>query len=246
MDLRMAAPTFLRRRKVNLSFHTKVVLWATLSLIILGFLATFLLESGNLLKDEPFLTKVLASYFQSVTPRTAGFNTMDTGRLTNAMLMLVFILMFIGASPASCGGGIKTTSFSIQLGSFLAALRGRKRVELFKRVVSSEVVSGALAITLTSLIVVLSGVMLLSITELGEHSHTEVRGSFLELTFEVISAFGTVGLSTGITPRLSRLGRLIITFIMFIGRVGPLSMAIAIRPTGERRYEYAEENLMVG
>lgn len=246
IDLRMAAAAKLSRRKSRLSFHTKVVLWTTLSLIIFGFLATFLLEIDNLLKDKPFLTKILAAYFQAVTPRTAGFNTLDTGRLTNATLMLVFILMFIGASPTSCGGGIKTTSFSIQLGAFWAALRGRERLELFKRFVSSEVVSRASAVTLTSLIVVLIGVMLLSITELGEHSHTEVRGSFLELTFEVISAFGTVGLSTGVTPKLSTLGRLIITFIMFIGRAGPLSMAIAIRPTGERRYEYAEENLMVG
>ena len=246
MDLKTAVAAKLKRRKGRLSFHTKVVLWATLSLIIFGVAATFLLESGNLLEDKPFLTKVLASYFQSVTPRTAGFNTLDTGRLTNATLMLVFILMFIGASPASCGGGIKTTSFSIQIGSLLSALRGRERVELFKRAVSKEVVAGALAITLTSLIVVLIGVMLLSITELGEHSHTEVRGSFLELTFEVISAFGTVGLSTGVTQNLSMLGKLIITIIMFVGRVGPLSIYVAIRPPREHRYEYAEENLMVG
>lgn len=246
MDLRIAAAAKLSRRKGRLSFHTKVVLWATLSLIIFGAVATFLLESENLLKDKPLKTWVLTSYFQSVTPRTAGFNTLDTGRLTNATLMLIFILMFIGASPASCGGGIKTTSFSIQLGAFLAALRGRERVELFKRAVSKGVVAGALAITLTSLVVVLIGVMLLSITELGGHSHIEVRGRFLELTFEVISAFGTVGLSTGVTQTLSTLGRLIITVIMFIGRVGPLSVVIAIRPAGERRYEYAEENLMVG
>ena len=241
---------FGNRRKGNpysFTFHTKVVLTATAILILIGSTGFFLLEAKNSLRASSPVEKVLISLFQSVTPRTTGFNTVDIGHLTNSTLFLLIILMFIGASPGSCGGGIKVSTFAVLIALAIAKLRGREEVHLFYRRIPPQVISKAVAIVFTSITVIILVTLILQVTELGYLPHPESKGAFLETFFEVVSAFGTVGLSTGITPKLSTLGRILITIVMFVGRLGPLTVALAVaqqKPRG--RFKYVTEEIMVG
>ncbi|MFC1683369.1 TrkH family potassium uptake protein [Candidatus Zixiibacteriota bacterium] len=240
---RLAGSRSVRR----LSLHTKIVFTVTVILIVTGTLLVLLLEWQNTLADKCFGVKLLASFFQSVTARTAGFNTLLTDRLTNASLLLVIILMFIGASPGSTGGGIKTSTFGILIALMLARLKGRRNVELFHRTIPLAIVATAISVAALALITVALVTMILSVTEGGLGSDRAGRGKFLELLFETTSAFGTVGLSTGVTPNLTTLGKILISITIFVGRVGPLTLALAVgqRQIG-RSFEYPEENVMVG
>jgi len=225
-------------KRERLSLQTKLVLVVTGALIVSGFALILLTEWNNSLRNLPTPTKFMAAYFQSVTPRTAGFNTINIGGLTNACYFLTMILMFIGASPGSTGGGIKTSTFGIFLGSIWSMLRGRNAVEMFKRDVPRDVVSKALSVIILALMLLAVLGFLLLLTEKGNPIH---------ILFELVSAFGTVGLSAGITPNLTSLGKIIIIITMFIGRIGPLTLALAI---GQRResiaYEYPDEAVMIG
>ncbi|WP_072868388.1 TrkH family potassium uptake protein [Desulfofundulus thermosubterraneus] len=225
-------------RTRRLSVHTKLVLRVTGWLIFCGALLFGLLEWGHILRDLPLSGKILASYFQAVTPRTAGFNTVDIGHLNPATQFLIIILMFIGASPGSTGGGIKTTTFAL-LGITLWSLsKGKEDVEVFRRRIPPWQVYKALSVTLWAILLVSTVTLLLSVTE---------GGDFLASLFETVSAFGTVGLSMGLTPELTPLGRVAIIFTMFAGRLGPLTLAYAFaqrrRKTAVR---YPEEKIMVG
>ncbi len=225
-------------RTRRLSLHTRLVLRVTAALIIGGTLVFGLLEWGHILRDLPLSGKILASYFQAVTPRTAGFNSVDIGHLNAATQFFIIILMFIGASPGSTGGGIKTTTFAL-LGITLWSLgRGKEDVELFRRRIPPWQVYKALSVALWSIFLVITVTLVLCITE---------GGNFLAVLFETVSAFGTVGLSMGITPDLSSAGRVAIILTMFAGRLGPLTLAYAFaqrrRRTGIR---YPEEKIMVG
>jgi trk system potassium uptake protein TrkH len=183
---------------------------------------------------------VLASVFQSVTARTAGFNTVPIGAVSKAGLLLLIGLMFIGASPGSTGGGIKTTTAAVLWAASWAALRGRSQVQLFRRTVPRIVVRRALALAVLSALLLTGMALVLMSVERPDQP-------FEHLVFEIVSAFGTVGLSAGATPKLTDLGRLIITALMFTGRVGPLTLALVFlreRPSAD--YTYAEERLMVG
>ncbi|MGB9825918.1 MAG: potassium transporter TrkG, partial [Desulfofundulus sp.] len=197
-----------------------------------------LLEWGHILRDLPLSGKVLASYFQAVTPRTAGFNTVDIGRLHSATQFLIIILMFIGASPGSTGGGIKTTTFAL-LGITLCSLsRGKEDVEVFRRRIPPWQVYKALSVTLWAILLVSTVTLLLNVTE---------GGDFLAALFETVSAFGTVGLSMGLTPHLSPAGRVAIILTMFAGRVGPLTLAYAFAQRRRKTaIRYPEEKIMVG
>ena len=166
--------------------------------------------------------------------------------MANETLFVMILLMFIGASPGSCGGGIKTTTMATIVLQGVSRLRGRLRTQAFHRTIPEASVAKAVSVVLISITVVLIGDLLLLMTELGEISHPESRGKFLELLFEVVSAFGTVGLSTGVTATLSAVGKLIITAVMFIGRLGPLVIAIAVSTPGQSRFYHAEEPIMVG
>lgn len=220
------------------SLHTKVVLATTGILILVGTAVLFLLEFRNTLSTLPLGQKVLGALFQSVTPRTAGFNTINIGSLTTSSLFFLMVLMFIGGSPGSTAGGIKTSTFGIFLISIYSLLRGKRNVTLFRKTIPEEVIRKVTAIFTLSLGLVILSTFLLSLAE-----HQE----FHKVIFEVFSAFGTVGLSTGITPELSPLGRLIITITMFVGRIGPLTIAVAM---GQREYKalfkYPEERVMIG
>ena len=225
----------------NFSLQTKLVLSVTLLLLILGAVFTFALEFSNpeTLGNLSWRGKGLAAFFLSVTPRTAGFNTVPTGALRTSTLFFIIVLMFIGASPGSTGGGVKTTTFGALIAVLYTTATGKEDVELYKRRISKDVIYSAVAIIAISLMLVVGVTIILSVTE---------EAAFIDLFFEAVSAFGTVGLSTGVTGELSAIGRVLIIFTMFAGRVGPLTIAVAI---GERRkrkanIRYPKEKILVG
>ena len=231
--------TELRHPK-HFTLHAKVVLATTGVLIGLGTLLVLVMEWANpgTLRPLPFAQKVLAAFFASVTPRTAGFNTIDVGGLYEPTLMLTIALMFIGASPAGTGGGIKTTTFIVPLAVIGAMLRGRQDAEIFHRRLDPVVVYKAVTIALVGVAFVVTMAALLSLTE---------RVPFLKAAFEITSGFGTVGLSTGITPSLSTAGRIIVMLTIFTGRVGLLTMAFALtRRQRPANYRFPEERILVG
>ncbi|HHE74833.1 MAG TPA: hypothetical protein ENL37_07080, partial [Desulfobacteraceae bacterium] len=205
-----------------------------------------LMEWHNTLTDLPIHERILAAIFQSVTARTAGFNTIEIKYLANETLFLLIILMFIGASPGSCGGGIKTGASTILLVLGLSRLKGLDRPQIFHRTISTASVARAISVVLVSSIVVCAATLVVLMTELGNMSHVMTQGKFLELLFETVSAFGTVGLSTGITSQLSTAGKLVLTIVMFVGRLSPLVVAIAVSRQRSQRFYYAEEMIMVG
>jgi trk system potassium uptake protein TrkH len=238
----------LRRRKGStLSLHTKLVLVTSVCLVLGGWALFEIFEWSNSLSGKPVTSKILTGLFQSVTSRTAGFNTISISSLANPTLLLLMILMFIGAAPASTGGGIKVTTFGVMIGLALARFKGSDDVNMFSRRVRSEVVRRALAIFTAALLVLAVFMMLVLIAQFGFASRSQTEGGFLQILFEVTSAFGTVGLSTGITPELSTLARILVTVLMLVGRIGSLCIAVAIA-AGEpkTRFRYAEETLMVG
>jgi len=234
-------------RPAPLSLHARLVVTVTGALLAWGFLGFLLFEWDNLLRGLAPGEALLSAWFQSVTPRTAGFNTVDYGHATAATLYLTVFLMFIGASPGSTGGGIKTTSCGLIVALFRARWRGRGRATAFRRTVPHEAMDRAVALTLLSLVLVASSVLVLTFVEQRFAPANSSGPPFLGLLFETVSAFGTVGLSTGITAALSPVGKLIIIVMMFVGRVGPLTVALAAGHSEEKgRIRYAEENVMVG
>jgi len=216
-------------------------------LIGLGTFFIFSIERDNSLLTFPLGRQILISYFQSVTSRTAGFHTLPMMSLSNATLFILTILMFIGASPGSCGGGIKTTNLAMLFSLAFNRYKGREQANLFKRTIPHETVARSVSIILASILAVTIITILLLVTQLGDLSHTESRGLFLEYLFETISAFGTVGLSMGVADKLSSAGKLILIVMMLLGRLGPLTLAFAMaRRTQKVPFQYAEENIIVG
>jgi trk system potassium uptake protein TrkH len=230
-----------------LSVHTKLVLTSTLMLLVAGTVGFLICEWNHSMAGLPFPAKLLAAFFQSVTTRTAGFNTLDFGKMANVTLLFAILLMFIGASSGSTGGGIKVNTLGVLFALSRSRFRGEEATSIFRRTLSPETVGRAISVFVVAVIVIYVGTMALTVSELGTTMHVESRGLFLELFFEVVSAFGTVGLSMGITPKLSVVGKVILVVVMFIGRLGPLSIAVAL--SGKEpisRYQYAEENVMIG
>lgn len=224
------------------SVQTKLVLSMSAALILLGTILFFTLEYNNTLADFSFGGKILNSYFQSVTPRTAGFNTIDYSQTGDATQFFTIIFMFIGASPISCGGGIKTVTLAILLLSIWNTAKGRRKIQVFRRSLPVSMVSLALTVAIVSLLLVCTFTLLLSITD--------PKHQFLSLLFEVVSAYGTVGLSVlslKETFELSVLGKMILTCAMFIGRLGPLAMVLALAGKYQTEpSEYPNENVTVG
>jgi trk system potassium uptake protein TrkH len=229
------------RLKSRLTLHSRLALKMTGILLLTGTMAMLLLEVGNsqtLLPLTP-LGKVLSAWFHAVTPRTAGFNTLDVSKLRPATKLLTIVLMFIGASPGGTGGGIKTTTFAVIWAGVLCAIRRREEPCLMNRRLGADLMERSLAIAMISLTLVLGTTFILIITESGHE--------LLPLLFETTSAFGTVGLSTGVTPTLSTVGRITIILTMFMGRVGPLTVAIALAtPPRGGAVRYPEEKVIVG
>lgn len=224
----------------RLKLHTKLVLSVTAFLLILGTLVFIFTEFtnpntiGNMKTEE----KLIASFFQSVVTRTAGFNSVSMGGLRDTTVFFFIILMFIGGSPGSTAGGIKTTTFGTLMVTTISVIRGNKDVAIYKRRIGQDIINRSLAIVTVGMAVIIVVSTLLTMTE---------EFSFLDLLFETTSAFATVGLSRGITPDLSNIGKFIIVLTMYAGRVGPLTMAFAFAQKNKTKsYRYAEGTIIVG
>lgn len=225
----------------KLTLHSKVVLIMTGSLLIIGTLSFLLFESTNpgTLGSMNFPSRLANSFFQSVSPRTAGFYSVDMSKIRETTIFSTIMLMFIGGSPGSTAGGIKTTTFACLLLTTISVVKGEEDVNCLNRRLPFETIKRAVSIFLIGLAIVFSTAIILTITDSSL--------KFINLLFESTSAFGTVGLSAGITDKLSTLGRLVITLTMYIGRVGPLTMAYAFAKRNKKRdFRNAPGNLMVG
>ncbi|WP_309474789.1 TrkH family potassium uptake protein [Dissulfurirhabdus thermomarina] len=247
VDLVEQARARLAGRRRRLSFHSRFVLRLTAGLVACGAALFLAFEWDNPAFHQSWGIKCLEAAFLSVMARTAGFNTVPTGQLTNMSLLVLMVLMFVGASPGSTGGGVKTTTLGVVGALVRARLRNRPRPEALGRSIPFEVVSKALGVVVLYAAVVLLAMTVLQATEFGEVPHVASRGLFLEHLFEVMSAVGTVGLSTGVTGQLSEAGRVVLMACMFTGRIGPLVLVSSL--VGERPrlfYTYPEEDLMVG
>ncbi|MEG0667573.1 MAG: TrkH family potassium uptake protein [Clostridium sp.] len=225
----------------KLSLHTKAVLLITTILIVGGTLAILILEFNNpeTLGPMGVKDKIVNSVISSISPRTAGVNSISIPDMTTASLFLTIILMFIGGSPGSTAGGLKTTTFGIIICTLISVIRGREDVELFKRRFPKSLVYKAVSLLLLGSGLVLTVTMILTITEPGE--------DFISLLYEATSAFGTVGLTTGVTQRLSSIGKIIIIVTMYLGRVGPLTVALAFASRNKRsKFKYPEGKILIG
>lgn len=234
---------FQRRKFSRFSLHTKMVLSISAVLIGLGFIMMLLLEYGNpaTMGNLPLRGKLLSSMFHGITPRTAGFNTLPTDQLTTASIFLTIVLMFIGGSSGSTAGGVKTTTAGVVIWTIVSVIKGNDDTEVFQKRIPRDIINRSLAIIGISMLLVVLMTMALSITEKAF--------SFVEIFFEVTSAFGTVGLSLGITPSLSFLGRILISITMFAGRVGPLTLALAVARQQKKKkglIKFPEEKVLVG
>jgi Trk-type K+ transport system membrane component len=229
----------------KLKVSTRLATYSTFLLILLGAIVFYWAESKNYnhfveggFIEQNTIEKIVTSFFQSIT-RTAGFNTVDFGVLSTTTLFVFIFLMFVGASPGSTGGGIKTTTFSVLLLSAISTIRGKKNIELWKKTIPNEIVRKALAILFFSLFFVFTGTLILTVTD------PEI--DFIRLFFEEVSAFSTVGLSTGITAQLSIGGKIVIMSSMFIGRIGILTLAFALgKKAISNSYKYPDTYIMVG
>lgn len=231
----------------RLSLHSKLSVSTTVFLILSGTVFFLAMEWTAALADLSPGGKILASFFQSVTTRTAGFNSLDFARMKDLTLLGTILLMFVGACPGSTGGGVKTTTVAVLAALSRARLKGSPCVHAFRRSIPDESLRRAFSVFVLSAVVVVMGTGCLLGSELGHLGAEESRGRFLEILFEATSAFGTVGLSLGATPTLSFWGKITVIGLMFIGRLGPLVLAMAIQPAKKTsRYEYAEEPVMIG
>jgi trk system potassium uptake protein TrkH len=237
-----------RGTRTRLAIHTKAVMATTLVLIAAGALLFACLEREALMAAPSPLHRYLVPLFQSITCRTAGFNTVDIASLQEATLALMIFLMFVGASSGSCGGGVKTTTLALITLFTVSRIKRRRRVNLFRKSIPTETVTRSISLLLvsTGIIAVVLFLLLVGDTVAGRAAACP-RGLFLGYLFETVSAFGTVGLSLGITPELSSWGKSWILLMMIVGRVGVLAFAYIIVGAGTANgVEYAEENLMIG
>ena len=251
VDLRMSIKKYYENFKVfklkkflsSLSLHTKIVLIMTVFLLLSGTVMILILEYSNpeTLGPLSVFDKLLTSFFQSTTLRTAGFATVNMAALYDPTKFMMSMFMFIGGSPAGTAGGIKTVTFAIGILYVVSLVKGIDSVQVFKRAISDKIVKRALTMTVISFVIAFLGLFILSVTEDIE---------FIDLMFEVFSAFATVGLSANVTPYLSIIGKLVIIVLMYIGRIGPITMVLIFA----KRYNqmkgknivYPESNVLIG
>lgn len=221
-----------------LTLNSRITLITTLSLTILGTGLFYINEHGNTLAEHRGFGKWVTALFSAATPRTAGFNTVDMAALDFSTVMMLFLLMWIGASPASTGGGIKTNTFAIATLNFISLAKGKSKIEIFRREIAEITVRRAFAVISLSLLVIGTGIMLISIFD-GDKK-------LLDIAFECFSAYSTVGLSLGITAKLSAASKYVIIAVMFIGRVSMLTLLIALfRKIKPQNYKYPVEELTI-
>lgn len=230
--------TYPKNRK--LSLHSKVVLSVTGILTVIGAIVIFALELSNPHTLQPLSTlgRLLGALFQSVTARSAGLSTVDPGLLREVTQFFLILLMFIGAGPGSTGGGIRVTTFAILIGAIIAMVRGKDDVVLFRYRIAKKQIHQAIMFTMIAFSIICGATMLLSITE---------SGSFLAILFEATSAYCTVGMSAGLTSHLSDPGKIIILLLMFVGRLGPVTLAFALNTHSKKElYRYPEGKITIG
>lgn len=226
-------------RKV--SIHSKMVILMTTVLVLGGTLLMFLFENNNVntIANMSFFDKIMNSFFASVTPRTAGFNSISTNGMTTAGQFLTIILMFIGGSPGSTAGGIKTTTIGILIVTITCVIQGKEDAEVFKKRFSKGLVYKAFTLIFIGVSLVIVVTMLLS--------YTEKEVSFIALFYETVSAFGTAGLTLGLTSKLSSVGKVLIMIMMYLGRVGPLTVVLSItRKKINLGIKYPEGKILIG
>lgn len=233
------------KRNRRLSLQTKVVISTSIFLIVFGFVMFFIFEYSNpaTLKDMSMKDKLLSAFFASVSPRTAGFNSIDLASMSMASVLLTIILMFIGGSPGSTAGGIKTSTAGVLLLTVISVIKGREDTEVFKKKISKETVYKAFAVVVIALGLVFSVTVLLTITESG------AGVPFEQYLFEATSAFGTVGLTMGLTQKLTTIGKVIVAITMYAGRIGPLTLLVAIAIRSDNKtnsIKYPEGKILVG
>ncbi|MEC9484496.1 MAG: TrkH family potassium uptake protein [Candidatus Izemoplasma sp.] len=225
----------------KLSLHSKMTLSITGILLLLGFIIVLALEFDNpeTMGNLGIGGKLLSGFFHSVTPRTAGFNTLPMDKLMMGTIVMTIVFMFIGGSSASTAGGVKVTTLGVIVATISSVIKGKQDTESFKRKLPRDLVNRSLTVIALSLALVILVAFILSITE---------DATFKEIIFETVSAFGTVGLSLGITQELSTVGKIVITLTMFFGRVGPLTvfMALAERRQVSSAIAYPDEHIMIG
>lgn len=232
-----------KRTWKQLSLHSKIVLSSSAILTVLTFLIIFLLESLNVntLGSLSLSERIQGAWFQSIVPRSAGFNTVDIAALLPATQFIMIILMFIGAASGGTGGGVKINTIVVLMLATLATFKGGGQVKAFKRGISMDSILRALAVVISSLLCVLIVALLLTLSE------NLLEDKFLEVLFEATSAFSTTGLSMGLTRDLTDTGKVIIAITMFIGRLGPLTLAYALaHRKAKSRFEYPEDSIMIG
>lgn len=229
------------RQTKRLSVHSKIILSTTAILLIGSAILIFFFELQNAKTLQPLspMGKVLGALFHSVTPRTAGANTLSMADLTHATLFLTIFLMFIGGGSGSTAGGIKISTFVVLIMTAVSQLKGQEDVTVFKKRIVTETVLKALTVVICSGLLVAFVTFVLSITDSGH--------VFIMYLFEATSAFGTVGLSLGLTPELSFIGKLVIITTMFIGRLGPLTLGFALTKKQQKKpFRYTKGNIMIG
>jgi trk system potassium uptake protein TrkH len=231
----------------RLSWYSKIVLMTTFFLIVGGGIGIYLCEScAARAAGGPEFT-MLAGFFQSITCRTAGFNTVDIRMMTNASLYLMMFLMFVGGGSGSCAGGLKVGTFRVLIAFLTAQIRGRSQAVIGRFAVAEKVVHEALVLLFVSVVIILSAAFILNITEGGLVPHPMSRDLELKILFETVSAYGTVGLSLGLTTTLSTLGKLIVILLMFTGRLGPIVLIAAVQSYQRKElFRWPEERLLVG
>ena len=226
------------RETRRLSLHSKIVLLVTAILILTGTLVILVSEYNHALRDLSLSGKLMASYFQAVTPRTAGFSTLDMDSLLLPTQLMIMFLMFVGGSPGSTAGGIKTSTLALLGIAIVSIIQNRRETHVLNRRIEAAEVSRALAIALLGMLLIFVVTFLISFAHPGD---------FLRALFEVVSAIGTVGLSLGLTPELDDWGRILITATMFLGRVGPLTIGYALAYQRKQpNIRYPEGRIMIG
>ena len=248
-----------KKKLKNLTVHTKIVLVVTAILLITGTIWTFAFEKGNLqtMGQDSLETKILKSAFQSTTLRTAGFSTMPQNELSSVSKFMAMCYMFVGGSPASTAGGIKTVTLAVVILLIINYIKGRQDTNIFNTKISQGGINRAIIVFMISIFIIITAISLLLITEdletenyISEETANYVNLSFIDIAFEVISAFATVGLTTGVTTQLSLAGRLIIIVLMVIGRLGPITISLALfkkhKESKQPKAQYPQGNIIIG
>lgn len=237
----------IRKGVPLLSWHSSIVLKTSLFLTLAGAVIFFIAEGVANNAPDSLGERMLTSLFQSVTSRTAGFNTVDIGSMTNVSLLFMMVLMFIGGSPGSCAGGIKTTTFRALCGFVAAQFRGHRQVEVGRFALGDDSVNKAITLFTVSVLLVGVGTVVLTSLESVGSNYLMGRDKFMMNLFEVVSAFGTVGVSTGLTSQLNGPEKTMVIILMFVGRLGPMWLLSALHSwQTERRYELPEAELPLG